>query len=144
MRAALPRRAVAALAAIASAACGLYLLDARADERQLAGALRAQGSGDASRARALAQELEGPTITGRAASLRATAALREGDLLGAIRELRLATRERPNDWRLRSALTTALALAGDREGARRQALRTLQLNPRAVLPSGFNVRAGGP
>ena len=137
-------RLPAVVAVAGSVAALLYLLGARSDEATLADASRALARGDlptaVERARAAG---DGATIDGRAATVLAQASFGLGDLRGTIAALRRAVDARPNDWRLRRDLALALASAGDRRGARRQAERLLELNPRATLPSGFEVRVGG-
>lgn len=137
-------RLVAAAVVGAALLATAYLLDARDGELALRDATRALSENRPQDALEDARRAgDGATVEGRAAGLAAAARLRMGDLRGATSDLERAVRARPNDWRLRRDLATAYAATGRVDDARAQAVRTLELNPRATLPSGFNVRAGG-
>lgn len=132
----------AALAAVAAAG---YLASARGGEAALEEAGQALAARDARRAVDEAKRAgDARTVSARAAQVEARARLIGGDVQGALARLRDAAADRPNDWRVRRELAVLLAAAGLRAEARREALATLELNPRATLPASFVVRSGQP
>ncbi|WP_205698084.1 M48 family metallopeptidase [Conexibacter sp. SYSU D00693] len=142
MRVAPGPRATTLVAAVAALGAAGYLGSVRDDEVRLADARSTLQSGDLQQARDVARQVGGQA-EGRAAVLAGGISVVLGDLPGAERDLRTAIERRPSDWRARRDLATVLAVRGDVQGARRQAQRTLRLNPRAVLPPAFQVRVLG-
>ena len=144
MSVALLHRLLTGLAIVAALAGAVFLQRARSDERALERAREALSRNDPAAALSQLRDVgDGTVVRGRAATLEARASLLTGDVRRGLDALRRAVDARPNDWQVRRELAVALAAVGDVAGARAQAVRTLELNPRAVLPSGFKVRSGG-
>jgi Flp pilus assembly protein TadD len=127
------------LAAIgASAACAsvaLYLWGAR-DDASKVGTARALL--DEGRYAAAAQHAGAAPGDARAALIQAYALRDAGRERDAVAAFARASAADPDNWIVRRDWAVLLAQLGQRDAAARQMAAALRLNPRLVLPAGFN------
>jgi Flp pilus assembly protein TadD len=139
-----PIRTVAAshLRILLAAACVaglLWMLAVARQEQRLVDADDALGAGHPARAAQLAGAASGSSVGGRAARTLAAAALQQGNLAEAERQIARAVRLAPNDWSLHRDHAVLLQRLGDRSEARDELRRALRLNPRIDAPPGFTL-----
>lgn len=118
----------------------VWLAGSWRDARRVHRAQDAIAAGRLLDAERLAAAASGSSVAVEAARTRAVVALRLGDLARAQRDIAAALKRAPNDWALHRDDAVLLLRSGDRQGARAQIRRALELNPRMTLPDGFVPR----
>jgi Flp pilus assembly protein TadD len=115
------------------------MLGVARQEQRLVDADDALSAGHPARAAQLATAASGPSVGARAARTLAAAALQQGNLPEAERQIARAARLSPNDWSLHRDHAVLLQRLGDRPGARAERRRALRLTPRLDAPPGFTL-----
>ncbi len=124
--------------AIVCAVLGIHLALTSADEARLDRANAAALAGRHDAALAELDGLAGAAAT-RAEKLRAYAYLDTGQLRRSRDSFQSAVRRDPNNWVLQRDYAVVLLRSGERTRARARIRKARALNPRMVLPAGFQA-----